>query len=670
MKAPISWLKEWAPVKAGAEEIAKRLTFAGLEVEGIEAVEGETVLEVNVTPNRGDCLSIKGLAREVAALYGMDLKVPFKRSTGRVPAKSAIPVSVARHASCPRYALAVIDGVKVGASPEWLIRRLSQMGVRSVNNVVDVTNYVLMELGQPLHAFDRAKIRGGRITVRNAKAGETLTMIDGTEKKLEASDLVIADAEGPQALAGVMGGLNSEVGPSTTSIVLECAFFDPAAVRRASRRLGLISESSYRFERRTDPEGVPEALERAVSLIIQVAGGTVLSVTDLYKRREPTTCLRFRPADVASVLGGTWGDREIRSSLQGLGIEIKGSGTEWKVKPPSHRGDIERPIDLIEEVARLRGLERIPEKFPALSAPVSKGSNLSRERRVRSLLVDLGFQETIHYSFLSPELSASLGEGAGGALLANPLSRDDSVLRTSLIPSLLESAAHHARHKMETLRIFELRTAFEAKEGERPVEKRRLAGLLMGARLGSHWSGGVQKTDFYDVKGVVERVLSELGGFGNVEFSKGQASYLHPGQQSAVLREGTTLGILGEVHPDVLGRFDLRKASYVFELDWETLVAGSEATVRFQEFSRTPVVERDLAVVVDRGLDSGRLAAFIAGQDPVISDEGNQIAAGKKSLAFAIKMGSADRTLTDEEVNGVFQRIIENVKTKFGAEIR
>jgi phenylalanyl-tRNA synthetase beta chain len=677
MKVPVSWLKEWVPVRASAKEIAKRLTFAGFEVEGIASVDGEPVLEVNVTPNRGDALSIRGIAREVAALYQLPLKFPVKKSPWKAPAKSAVAVSIVRPKSCPRYALAVIDNVKVGPSPDWLVRRLAQTGVRPVNNVVDVTNFVLMELGQPLHAFDRSKIRGGKILVRNAKPGETLKTLDGAERKLVADDLVIADVEGPLALAGVMGGVPSEVTSSTTSIALECAFFDPAVVRRASRRLGILSESSYRFERRVDPEAIPEALQRAVLLILETAGGQVSSIIDLYKERQKPAHVRFRPEETSAVLGGTWTEKEIRSVLQrlGFGITVSGKG-EWLVTAPSYRGDVSRSVDLIEEVARLLGLDRVPENFPSLRTPARVGADFEPERRIKSLLSDLGLQETIHYGFVSPELAAALGE-EGRFALANPLSREESVLRSSLLPSLLAAASHHARHKMGTFRAFELRIVFEPKPGARPSEKKKLAGLLMGTRLGAHWSGGVQGTDFYDLKGVVERILSSLGLDAKTSFLKGSVSYLHPGQQASLFIDERPVGVLGEVHPDVLGRFDLKKAAYVFELDWPSLVSASAPMRRFRDYPRLPVVERDLALVVDQGIEAGNLAAFIARQDPVIADakvfdlyQGSQIADGKKSLAFSIRMSRADRTMTDEEVNEVFQRIIQGVKSEFRADVR
>ncbi|HEX5038137.1 MAG TPA: phenylalanine--tRNA ligase subunit beta [bacterium] len=676
MKLPVSWLKEWVAISAvGVEEIAKRLTFSGFEVEGTENVAGETVLEINVTPNRGDALSVRGLAREVGALFGAPWKAPYKTLSLKSTPKSAVSVSVAKPKLCPRYALAVIDGVRIGPGPEWLSSRLAQVGIRSVNNVVDVTNFVLMELGQPLHAFDRAKLRGGKIAVRTARPDEVLKTLDGVERKLKADDLVIADAEGAVALAGVMGGASSEVTVSTTAIALESAFFQPSAIRRASRRLGLSSESSHRFERRVDPEAVFEALCRAAQLIVEVAGGQVSSVSDLYKEKQKPASVALNPKVVGDVLGGDWKDTEVRFLLQKLGFKVGGSAKAWKVTAPSYRGDVSRDVDLIEEVARLSGLERVPEKFPALSRPVPAGADLSRERTVKSLLADLGFRETIHYSFVAPELASVLGE-EGGATLANPLSREQSVLRPSLLPSLLAAASHHARHKMDTFRAFELRSVFEA-TGARPGEKKRLSGVLMGARLLSHWSGGVQATDFYDLKGSVERILAAFSQDHPPAFARSAVSYLHPGQQASVLIEDRPVGILGEVHPDVLKRLDLRKTVYAFDLDWDALAALPTPAPRFADYPRTPVVERDLAVVVDEGVEAGRIVDFIAKQDSVISDarvfdlyRGDQVTAGKKSLAFSIRMSQAGRTLTDEEVNAVFQRVINGVKNEFQAEVR
>ncbi len=678
MKLPLTWLKEWVAVKGGADEIAHKLTFAGLEVEGIASVEGETVLEVNVTPNRGDCLSVRGLAREIAVLYGAPLKTPWKAAALKPSPKSAVGVTISRPKSCPRYALAVIDEVRVGPSPAWLVRRLAQTGVRSVNNVVDVTNYVLMELGQPLHAFDRSKLRGGKIVVRGAKAGEVLKTLDGIDRKLDTGDLVIADADGPVALAGVMGGAGSEVDSGTSSIALESAFFDPAVVRPAARRLGIQSESSYRFERGVDPEGIFQALGRAVSLILEIAGGKTVSAVDLYREKKKPSAIRFHPSEVADTLGGVWKESEVRSTLQGLGFSVKaGAKGEWRVTAASHRHDVSRSVDLVEEVARVRGLERVEEKFPVLRAAPGGGKDFSPERRVRTLLEHSGFWETVHYSFTSPETSALLGE-APTAALANPLGCENSVLRASLLPSLLTTAAYHVRHQMETFRAFELRTAFlpsDSGDSGRPEERRRLAGVLMGGRLLSHWSEGVRETDFYDLKGIVERILGLFGLSG--AFEKGSAPFLHPGQQARVTAGGRTLGVLGELHPDVLGRLDFKKPVFVFDFDWRSLLEAERTERRYRDFPRTPVVERDLAVVVGEGTEAGALADFIRRQDVVIADarvfdlyRGGQIAAGKKSLAFSIRMSRADRTLTEGEVNEVIARIVEGLKGDFHAEIR
>lgn len=678
MKLPLSWLKEWVPIPAaGGDEIAHKLTFAGLEVEGIATVEGEPVLEVNVTPNRGDCLSIRGLAREIAALHGLSLKTPWKSSARKPAARSAVAVTVARPKSCPRYALAVVDGVSVKPSPAWLVRRLTQTGVRSVNNVVDVTNYVLMELGQPLHAFDHAKLKGGRIAVRNAKDGEVLKTLDGIDRKLEAQDLVIADADGPVALAGVMGGAGTEVDGSTSSVALECAYFDPSVVRRAARRLGIQSESSYRFERGVDPDGIAAALRRAVDMILEVAGGREISTVDLYKEKLRPATVRFRPSEVSEVLGGVWKESEIRSSLTGLGFSIKaGAKGEWRVGVPSRRRDVSRPVDLIEEVARSRGLDRVEERFPALAAAPQGGVDLSPERRVRALLADLGLQETVHYSFTSPETAGLLGPLLP-VTLANPLGRDDSVLRASLLTSLLGTAAHHARHRMETYRAFELRTVFSEAPAGRPSERKKLAGLLMGRRLQSHWSEGVRDTDFYDLKGVVERILDEFGLLDAALFERGSEPYLHPSKQARVSADGRVLGVLGGLHPDVLARLELRQSIYVFDLDWPGVLETERTERRYREFPRTPLVERDLAVVVEEGTEAGALVRFIRRQDDVITEarvfdlyRGGQIAAGKKSLAFSIRMGRPDRTLTDPEINDVFQKVVQGVCREFGAEIR
>lgn len=691
MKVPVPWLKEFVPVPSNVEALAHRLTMGGFEVEEIFEKDGEKILEVNVTPNRGDCLSILGIAREVGALYGVSVRRPKATASsgkkGPLRAWTPVSVSVKSPAGCPRYSMVVISGVKIGPSPLWLVRRLELSGIRTINNVVDVTNYVLLETGQPLHAFDHAKISGkisgSRVIVRQAKAGEKILTLDGEERELQAGDLVIADAERPIAIAGVMGGKETEIDDQSKTIALECAFFNPSTIRRTSRRLGLQTDSSYRFERRVDPEGVIAALERAVSLIREVSGGeaagTRIDLRQSSLENFQGKKISFDPVATEARLGGGWRPALIRQIFRKLNLRVSEKGARhWEVLPPSYRGDLGLPADLMEEVVRLGGIERIPVTFPVLhSAPHPLAREQILERDVRGLLRDLGFHEAIHFSFLSPrdlaDFDPALVEQA--VSLGNPLSAETSVLRQSLLPSLLKTAGTHHRHKIFAVRLFELRKCFVRGPGG-IVERKMLSAILTGPSLMSHWSQKPQETDFSDMKGVVQRLFEGLE-IEDVEFIPGQAAFLHPRRQALLQSQGENLGVLGEIHPDVLHRMELKRAAYVFELDWASLLLGLRPERRVEEFSRFPVVERDLALVVDEGIAAGSLSHFIKRQDVSIRKvsffdlyRGVQVPEGKKSLAFSIQLGQKDKTLTDEEVNLIHGRVIENVKKEFGAEVR
>ena len=681
MKLPLTWLKEFVPVRAGADEIARRLTMAGFEVEGIATVEGEPVLEVAVTPNRGDCLSILGMAREVSAIFGIPLRSRKKEKSVQRPVKRDLPISVRVIApkKCPRYSLAVIPAVKIAPSPDWLVRRLSLVGIRSINNIVDITNYVLMELGQPLHAFDLRKIRGGKIVVRVAKKGETLLTLDGEERLLEPADLLIADVEGPIALAGIMGGENSEISEATESVAIESACFEATGIRRTSHRLGLQSESSYRFERGVDPEGVVRALERVVQLI----GGEAAPVyQDLYKHHEPTRRLSFSPSEVGSYLGGDWPPTVIKKRLEGLSFRVKAVNRDrWHVTIPSYRRDIVGSPDLIEEVVRLAGIDKVPVTFPPLAvAPASGSPSLQQERRLKRMLSDLGFHEVIHFSFLSPEDLSALDPALQGKAVAiqNPLGQEYSLLRPTLIPSLLKSAAFHHRHKVAQVRLFEFRKRFE-RGSDGITERKTIAGLVSGERLLSHWSERSQGTDLFDLKGVVERIIQEFRITGTV-FEPGHASFLHPGKQATIRLKNKSIGIVGEVHPDVMERFELKNGTFVFELDWEFLQAYTLRDLgqsRYEGWSLQPVVHRDLALVVDEERTAGSILDFIRQQDSSIRDvslfdlyRGAPIPAGKKGLGFSLRLSESGRTLTEEEVNAITNRVVQGLREQFGAETR
>ncbi|MBI3540692.1 MAG: phenylalanine--tRNA ligase subunit beta [Deltaproteobacteria bacterium] len=699
MKLSYSWLKEFVAVKGNAESLAERLTMSGFEVEGVtpegvtpEGISshgGDKILEINVTANRGDALSVLGIAREVSALYRLPLKKKNTKPLSLQKKKGPITLSVQSHKKCPRYALVVLKGVKVAPSPEWLAQRLSAVGMRSINNIVDVTNYVLMECGQPLHAFDLRQIRDGKIIVRTATENEIMITLDGEERKLTPDDLVIADPQGVLAIAGVMGGRESEITDQTTDIAIESAFFDPASIRKTSRRLGLQTDSSYRFERRVDPEGTLLALERAVQLIQELAGGMV--VGDLDKRSSQDFChppISFSPQEVQETLGGEWPSSLVKKVFQQLSFQVKEKTKgRWEIRIPSYRGDIEKAVDLIEEVARVAGLDKIPTSFPALESSPLKGSlSYLKERKIRQLLVSFGFREAIHFSFLSPDELSLLASTVSAQLitLENPLSHEYSVMRPTLLTSLIKTAAFHHRHKIFSLRLFEMRSVFE-KNGEGIRERKVLSGLLSGDRVASHWSVPKKEkgTDFFDLKGIVQAILDE-SGLSEVSFQPSDSplnGLLHPGKRAevkvgATQVGGKTVGVLGEIHPEAAHQFEIKTPTFVFELD-TALLFEKVSTAHFEEYSKFPVVDRDLAIVVPREVPAGSIQEFISKQDEEIKGvtlfdlyQGAPVPEGKKSLAFSIQLAHKDRTLTDEEVNAIFGRVTEGVKLKFQAEIR
>lgn len=692
MKLPLSWLKDFVPVKLSAEALAHRLTMGGFEIEEILDVGGEEVFEVNVTPNRGDCLSILGLAREVSAICGVPLRpfAPFGRqdqvrpaNTRSLKVETPASVRVESKRKCPLYSMAFFSGVRVGPSPDWLVKRLEWAGLRSLNTIVDITNYVLMESGQPLHAFDLDKVAGARVVVRQARSGEKILALDGEEHELSHGDLVIADSEKPIAIAGIIGGRNTEIDEGTKAVALECAFFDPMSIRRTSRSLGIQTDSSYRFARGVDPEGVLRALERAASLIEEIAGGTPAGkVMEIREKKHPVfrvSGIPCNPAEIQTRLGGEWRIPQIRDVFKRLNLRIRAKGSSWEILPPSYRrGDLRISADLIEEVARLGGLDRIPVTFPPLKGtPRDQDPARVARRQAKSLLASLGLRETIHFSFLAPQEVAALDPSLLDSCIAlgNPLSVEGSILRPSLLPSLLKTASFHHRHKMFSVRLFELKKRYYRDAGS-PRERLTLAGLLGGARLSTHWSQKTEETDFYDVKGVLGRLLDSLKR-PDIRFSPGRISFLHPSQQAVLQGQDKTVGVVGEVHPDVLERFDLKRRVFVFELDWEELVSARTGETCFSDYSRLPLVERDLALIVDEAIPADSLSEFIRSQDPSIGRvapfdlyRGSQIPEGKKSLAFSVQLGLKDRTLTEEEINGIYGRVVENLKRHFGAEIR
>ena len=642
----------------------------------------DVVFELNVTPNRGDCLSHLGLAREVAALTGKPLRLPqIALEEAERAAEGSVAVRLEDPDRCWRYAARVLEGVKIGPSPRWMQNRLRAVGVRALSNAVDITNYVLMECGQPLHAFDLDLVAGPEIIVRRAGAGEKMTTLDGKERELSAEDLCICDPKGPSALAGVMGGGHSEVSNKTARILLESAWFAPGAIRRTARRHALHSESSHRFERGIDPEMVAFAQDRSARLLVEHAGATVLrGRVDAYPQPYAPRRFELKLARVGELLGVPVAAETTRGTLLALGFGLEGEGETVQVRVPSWRPDVEGEADCVEELARTVGFANIPAAMPRGAAEL-RPEPLEREviGRVRGALAAAGFDEVLNYSFVSAADLEILTPGIAPIRLQNPIAADMSAMCTTRLAGLLGNLKHSRNRQVEDVRLYELGRIYLPSSGQgtgAPAdEARMLAGVLAGGRLPLQWSEERQPVDFYDLKGALERLLESLNVRG-AEFVAAAAPLLHPRSACEVRAGGKRLGLLGEIHPTVAAGLDLPRGVFVFELNLEALVATAELVPQYRGVPRFPAVLRDVAVVIEDRVAAAAVEAEIR-QIPLVEDailfdvyRGKGIPEGSKSLAFAIRYRAAERTLTEDEINQAHGQVVGRLTEKLGAELR
>jgi phenylalanyl-tRNA synthetase beta chain len=644
----------------------------------------DSILELGLTPNRADGLGHVGLAREAAALF----EVPFARAdptlpdpTGERPLADPVSVVIEEGERCPHYGAAVLSGATVAPSPLQVRWRLSALGVRPISNVVDVTNLVMLEFGHPLHAFDFDKVRGGRIVVRRAREGETLLTLDGVERSLSLDDLVICDAKGPVALAGVMGGGNSEITSSTSRILLECAYFEPRGIRRASRRYGLHSESSHRFERGVDWGDTNAALARATSLVMQLAGATMPSRPRIVEARPlARRSIELRQTRLCSLLGAEVGTAETRAILTRLGFAARASRPDvdtWEV--PSHRSDVEREVDLIEEVVRVRGYESIAAEVPSIAPSRPQGGREALVRSVRLAAVAMGLSETMVYAFAAPKDLEAAGAPPPAVRLRNPLREELSVMRTSLVPGLLQVLSRARRHGERDARLFSVGTVFLGSAGS-PVEERlSFASVLAGRRPA--WLGKAQSVDVWDGKGLAEGLVARLLRR-SVAVCATQAgdrpTHLHPRGAAWLEVEGKRAGALGPLHPDVMDAFELADPVIVVEFDVEVLRVIGVQPARFVAPPRFPANLRDVAVVVPDDVTAGALLAVARAAAGDLAEEvtlfdrfvGGSIAAGHASLALRILYRAPDRTLSDAEVDARHAQVLAHIRSQFGAKLR
>ncbi|MEJ5358596.1 MAG: phenylalanine--tRNA ligase subunit beta [Desulfobacterales bacterium] len=650
----------------------------------------DPVLELDLTPNRGDCLSLIGVAREVAALQGTRLRLPRVRLVENgPPVAERAAVAIEAPEACPRYVARVVEGVTIGPSPFWLQDRLLSVGMRPINNIVDVTNFVMLECGQPLHAFDLDRLADRRIVVRTARAGERFVTLDGRGRTLEEGMLLICDGRGPVAVAGVMGGLDSEIRGETTRVLIESACFEAGSVRRTAKRLGLPTEASRRFEKGVDPTGTVRAADRAAQLMAEIAGGRVArGVIDAHPRPWTPQPIRLDLERTARFLGVAFPKARIRRLLRSIGFEVApgASRRELRVTPPPFRPDVSRPEDLAEEIARLAGFDEIPVTVPALpAAGVRPFAREELRRRLRDVLNGLGFTEVITYSFIDLRdgerlrLSADDPRRLPVALL-NPIAEDQSVLRTSLLPGLLHTLRFNLDQQTRRVKIFEVGKVFLPRQGaELPAEPERLAGLWSGPRAILSWHERETPCDFYDLKGTLEALLDALHA-PEVRFAAladAACDATRPGRSARILAAGEVLGFVGEIHPRVRSAFDLKQEAFVFELDLEALERRVGGLRHRQPVLRFPAAVRDLTVILDAGIEAQAVLEAIREAAPAWLEQaglidvfsGPPIPAGERSLTFRLSYRSGERTLEDSAVNAAHAEMTARVLARFGGRL-
>jgi phenylalanyl-tRNA synthetase beta chain len=676
MKLSCEWLREYVKFDLAPRELAERLTMVGLPCESLEQVGEDWVLAVEVPSNRPDCLGLLGLAREVATITGGEFIIPEAApARGGTQAATLARVTVEDQELCPRYVARVVSGVKLAGSPDWMQRRLAALGLRPLSNVVDVTNYVLLETGQPLHAFDYDKVQGHAITVRRARHREPLELLGGQSLALDGSELVIADEAGPVALAGIMGGTRTEIGPATANILIESAAFLPAAIRRASRKLGLLTESSYRFERSTDWNGVEYASRRAAALMAQLAGGSVASgAIDTGRDAPKARQVMVRYWRVDKLLGAHMEKHAIRRTLLSLGLEsIYESGEGVTFLMPSFRPDLNREIDLVEEVARHHGYEKLPART-ALPVRIPERSAADRaSAEVRARLAALGFSETVTVSILPREqgLAVRPWRSSRELTLTNPPRAGQDFLRQSLLPSLLEVRRVNQAAGTRDVSVFDLGHAYLCRPNGAVEERRLLAALDDQAEpeIDGH---------FGRLRLALEAALHAFGACPLLRIEPGELPYMEPGEGARLFLGEEFLGVMGRLAEKLRPLFDLKTRPAMFEVNLDLLIARGLARRTLAPLPRFPAIRRDVALVLDEAVNWAQVAAAIAEAECALREppgflslyRGKQLPEGKKSLAFSVTYRSGERTLTDEEVNAAHAELVAHLAEKLNATLR
>lgn len=667
MKIALSWLKEFVKIEVEPRRLQSDLTLLGLNVESLAQVGDDWVLDLEVTTNRPDCLSHYGVARELATLYGQPLKLPkIAPREATEPAKGAANIEIADPELCHRYCGRVIRNVQVKPSPDWLVKRLEAVGQRPINNVADVTNYVLMELGHPLHAFDLARLRQQTIIVRRARPGEALRTLDGVDRKLGADNLVIADAERAVALAGVMGGADSEISGATTSVLLESAWFEPVSIRRTAKSQGMHTEASHRFERGADVEMAPVALDRAAEMIRELAGGEILhGRIDVYPRRRARTAITLRASEIQRLLGTDVRRPEVRRILSSLGFSLEVQGTkDWRATPPTFRPDVTREVDLIEEVARHYGYDRLPSRVRPALPRLERDAAREKELAVCALLAGLGYRQIIPLSMIDPEENARFTKRPP-VPLANPLSQDASVMRSSALPSMTGALRWNLDRGQSNVRFFELGKTYSLFPGGLPEECRVLSLGATGHRRPASVQGSEEPLDFFDLKGDLEALL-ELFDIPQMEFRPEVCRPYEPGLAGCFVSEDQTLAVFGRLGRELETAYKLRQPLWLAEVEFDFLRTVPLRSRQFRAFSKYPAVERDFSLLVPasapyttldrtlRDLAAEEMRSF----HPVDLFRGGAIPAGHYSLLLRVTFQSPKHTLASEEIAALSARVL------------
>ncbi|HXM33632.1 MAG TPA: phenylalanine--tRNA ligase subunit beta [Pyrinomonadaceae bacterium] len=692
-----NWLRELTGTTLTPSELREQLTMVGLAIDAVAQAPGDSVLDVEVPSNRPDCLSHIGIAREVSVIESGSVILPPAhppRTEGR--AESFTSVQILDPDLCPRYAARVVRGVKIGPSPDWLAKRLEAIGQRPINNVADITNYVLHEMAQPLHAFDLARLSENRIVVRRARAGEKITTLDGIERELTTEMLMIADAHRPVAVAGIMGGEDSEISAATVDVLIESAYFDPDSVRRTARALAMDTEASRRFERGVDYGGVTRAQERCVALICEIAGGVATeNAVDVQMEEPATRLVKFRPARVEALTSLKVAPTEMFRILTRLGfapaetgsISSTGQGNEAATTfiVPTWRIDVRLEEDLIEEIARHAGYDRIGSALPPADSAGEYQPQAMQVRAMRRILAALGYNEAINFSFIDtahddqiepvPEL-VNESHNDRFVTLRNPIIEESVRMRPSLIPGLLSSLRHNLNHGTKDVRLFEIGRVFAGSgQGELPTESEAVALLATGAALEEDRVQASREVDFYDLKGALEAAADAMR-IGPLQFAGGTVKHLREGQ-TAVIKLGAckAIGSVGRLADNIAAAYKFRQAVYVAELNLSALLASEESTVQYKPLARYPSIVRDVTLLVARNTTFGDLSSAV--RDQLVEEcrdvklvgtyEGANIPEDQRSITLRLEYRSDDRTLRDDEVEEMHRRLIDVVTQKFAA---